>query len=191
MNDADEYYTPGWCLDAIFGEMRWEKCTSGFLEPCAGDGRIVTRVLDLSVILADCVHAYEINNPSTYCIDGSDYLAHDLKPHGIDLCITNPPFSLWIEFTQKALRECKGVIMLGRLSMLGTKKRKGFWRGNRPSHMWVLSERPSFEGPAADAAQRRAKMEGKTKSKTDNSEYAWFGWRMEPFAWKPPGIYHL
>lgn len=190
---ADDYYTPQWCIDAIVGEVNWNSLAN-FLEPCAGDGRIVSRVFEMCDVWQQ---AYDIEYPLNWeaqevNLHKQDYLAHDqIPPHLYDLCLTNPPFSKWVEFAEKALRDCKSVIMLGKLSMLGTATRRDFWLRNQLSHMWCLSERPAFEGPARKRDEEAALAEGRKLSKTDNSEYAWFGWRCERIAWRPPGIYHI
>lgn len=188
---SDDYYTPYWCIDAIFGEILWKEVDI-FLEPCAGDGRIATKVKGYTSVKESFIDASDISpmpaKRAYLHIDQIDYLKNNsYAPHQYSLCLTNPPFSKWVEFAEKALQDCKSVIMLGRLAMLGTQSRRDFWLRNPLSHMWCLSKRPSFEGPAAE----NLRFSYSSGSSTDNSEYAWFGWRCERIAWRPPGIYHL
>lgn len=187
---ADDYYTPHWCIDSIVGEVLWENVRN-FLEPCCGDGRIADSVYSANpetfIAANDIAPPLAWEAPQVTFVQW-DYLERRLPlPHGYDLCLTNPPFSKWVEFADKALQDCKSVIMLGKLSMLGTQKRRDFWLRNQLSHMWCLSKRPSFEGPAAE----NLRFGASSGSSTDNSEYAWFGWRCERIAWRPPGIYHI
>ena len=171
MNKTDKYYTPQWCIDAIFKELEWGNVET-FIEPCAGDGRIIDSIFNLNEFADVKATSYELD-------DGDDYLFFEIAIDTYSLCVTNPPFSLWIQFAERLLLECQSVIFLGRLSMLGSQARKPFWEENPLSHQWVLSKRAAFEGPAAN---------GKG---TDNSEYAWFGWRCDEIAKRKPGIYHL
>jgi len=170
--DSDKYYTPQWAIDAIMAEVRWNVVET-FLEPCAGDGRIADAVARTGQPVMITQHEID---------DGEDYLSFERQDLRYTLCVTNPPFSKWIEFAERANFECWSIIMLGRLSMLGTQKRRPFWNKHPLSHLWALSKRPSFDGPGAE--DNRA-------SGTDNSEYAWFGWSADFVAVRPPGIYHL
>lgn len=76
--------------------------------------------------------------------------------------ITNPPYSEAIDFIKKALKDVMPggqVIFLLRINFLGSLTRQNFWKMHPPSHMYVLSKRPSF-----------------MKKGTDATEYAWFVW---------------
>ena len=75
------------------------------------------------------------------------------------MIITNPPFSLWKEFTAKCIRISDASFILLRLSCLGSKKNRDFWLHHPPKILMPISPRPSFTGKG-----------------TDNSEYAFFGW---------------
>ena len=194
---VDDYYTPQWCIDAIVGEVLWRNVEI-FLEPCSGDGRIFRSVIDMrgpdrfvSAEGFDIVPFSEGRRSVDYLAGEREVTSQPFRPRESDLCLTNPPFSKWVEFAVKALQDCKSVIMLGKLSMLGTATRRDFWLRNQLSHMWCLSERPAFEGPARKREEEAALAEGRKLSKTDNSEYAWFGWRCESVAWRAPGIYHI
>lgn len=93
-----------------------------------------------------------------------------------DLIITNPPFSLALAFLQKSLGEARTVISLLRLNFLGSQKRRAFWQEDRPSHVLVLAERPSFS----------------RDGRTDATEYAWFCWDWEGrHVLLPPGVHVL
>lgn len=79
-----------------------------------------------------------------------------------DIVITNPPFSLAMEFLTKSLEVTKDdgkVILLLRIGFLASRKRFEFMKDNPPTDMLVLHQRPSFTGHGTDA-----------------QEYAWFIW---------------
>ena len=168
----DNYPTPAPAIDALLGVLSipdW----AVFHEPCRGTGAIYDRI--------QCAH-------KSYCeIDeGIDYLSYAaLWPYAItttnlsrisyNLIVTNPPFSLAMEFLQKSLTEADTVIYLLRLNFLGSQKRRPFWRANRPTHVLVLSSQPCFTGDG----------------KTDSIEYAWFCWDRGGFVGLEPGVHVL
>ena len=157
-NAYDFYPTPSEPINQILNEIDFTTVTS-FLEPCKGDGAILNLIPD-----GITKHYAEIR-------EGIDYLKYIYK---VDLIVTNPPFSIALEFLQKSLRESKTVVYLLRLNFLGSQKRKQFWTDNPPTHTFVLSKRPSFTGKGTDA-----------------TEYAWFVWDYGKLFKKPNGIYVL
>lgn len=106
----------------------------------------------------------------------ADYLKYDCK--GIyDTIITNPPFSLAIEFIKKGLDDVKKnghVIYLLRLNFLGSEKRNPFFIKYMPKAIVVHSHRMSFT----------------PDGNTDSIEYAHFIWGKEPTG-KPTELYLL
>ncbi|AGN30186.1 putative DNA methyltransferase [Vibrio phage nt-1] len=91
----------------------------------------------------------------------ANYLETDIPVKYYDMIMTNPPFSLSVDFAEKALAEVKYggyVVMLQRLNWLGSIKRKPFWDKMPLKAVLVHHRRPSFHG---------------TKG-TDSIEYAHF-----------------
>lgn len=154
----DMYPTPATAIDALLNVMKFPHWIS-FHEPCRGKGAIYDRMRVLH---------------RSYCeiTEGIDYLTHT-PTLSYDLIITNPPFSLALEFLQKSLQEATTVVYLLRLNFLGSQKRRPFWQANRPSHVLVLSSRPCFTGDG----------------KTDSIEYSWFCWDRAGFVTLPPGVH--
>lgn len=159
-NHLDDYQTPLAPIHALLNNV-FDMPHLSFHEPCRGVGNIYNSV--------ECEH-------KTHCeiTEGIDYLTY-LPAHRYDLIITNPPFSLAMEFLQKSLAEADTVIYLLRLNFLGSKKRQAFWFANRPSHVLVLSSRPSFTGDGH----------------TDSIEYAWFCWDRAHIVGLEPGVHVL
>jgi 23S rRNA A1618 N6-methylase RlmF len=80
-----------------------------------------------------------------------------------DIIITNPPFNQAVEIIEKSINDVKDgglVIMLLRLNFMGSKKRRLFWEKNKPSYIYVHSDRMSFTDDG----------------KRDSIEYAHFVW---------------
>jgi hypothetical protein len=156
----DLYETPEWAVNLILEKIDQPRILTS-LEPCMASGRIYNL---LPGIKSWC----ELSK-------GVDYLSAQFDSNQFDLIITNPPFSLALPFLVKSLEEAKTVVYLLRLEFLGSAKRKSFWDQFPPSHLYVLSNRPSF-----------TKDNG-----TDMTEYAWFVWDRGLFIRNPPGIYCL
>jgi hypothetical protein len=170
-NPDDFFRTPAACVDLI---LPFLPTAGSVLEPCAGDGAIVAALRARGV---DCVDAIEIDEDRAAKVRaiGGDVLCSDaLGPeaagiwqaaHG--LILTNPPFSLAMEFVELALasqRPHRGTsAFLLRLSWLASSKRAAFHREN-PSDVYVLSRRPSFTGDG----------------KSDSTDYAFFVWGPGP-----------
>jgi hypothetical protein len=75
-----------------------------------------------------------------------NYLNFQLK-NKVDMIISNPPFSLAMEFIQKALNDVKDggwVIYLLRLNFLESKQRKAFFEQHMPEYIFVHHQRMSF-----------------------------------------------
>lgn len=185
----DRYITPASAIDSLLDVLDLSACRS-FGEPCKGDGAIYNAV-PLPV-----KRWAEIE-------DGIDYFQTCFNT---DIIITNPPFSMALEFLQKSLREADSVFYLLRLNFLGSAKRKAFWNANRPTHTLVLSQRPCFVWVCQGDKKRKIKSCGaayhpgtttvcecgcKVKAQTDSIEYAWFGWDRAGFCKLPSGVHVL
>jgi len=165
-NAFDSYKTPNEAIEPLWKRLFIDLSAEAF-EPCLGDGNIARSI--------PC-------NNVMYCelSEGVDYLSGKTLP-AVDLVVTNPPFSLAQEFLSVSFTHCRGVVAyLLRLNYLGSQKRKDWWQGKTPTHLYVLSERPSFN------------WDGRG---TDATEYAWFVWDFNNSSLvrckDTPGIYIL
>lgn len=142
LNDVDFYPTPSWCYENL--DIDWTIFKDAH-EPCRGDGRIQKFLIDKGI-------------PTTYSEirEGKDFFDWN---DSTDLILSNPPFSLAKEFIEHSVSNSETVMMLLRLNFLGSKARHNWWNINKPTSLYILSQRPSFTG------------EG-----TDSTEYAWFVW---------------
>ncbi len=143
--EQDHYETPTWLTEAIIPILRLYN-PSRILEPAAGGGAIV-RVLQRSFPDA----AIDSGDIAT----GQDFLVHDYSPT-YDLIITNPPYSLALEFIQRGLElrrtDDAAVCMLLRLNFLGSQSRAVWLRRHTPS-VHVSPRCPSFTGDGTDATE--------------------------------------
>lgn len=179
----DQYYTPATSVNSLLSVLSIPADTT-FLEPCRGAGAIY------DAVPARFKHWAEL-------AENVDYLTTSFRR--MNLIITNPPFSLAVEFLQKSLAEAGSVFYLLRLNFLGSKKRKEFWRANKPSHVMVLSERPCFAWVCkpCEALFRPEVYHicphcgGPVKPQTDSIEYAWFGWDRYGICRLEPGVHVL
>lgn len=143
----DLYPTPLWALRRFLEAA--PACVHNArtaLEPCAGDGRLTTLLPDKEWTEMDIA------------IDGTDFLqwSKDNADRQFDIVLTNPPYSLAMDFVAASLRHSPNVFMLLRLGFLGSHSRCEFMRTFTPD-LYVLPNRPSF-----------------VRGKTDRYDYAWF-----------------
>lgn len=168
--ENDFYPTPAVVIETLLDNYHiGDRGGTKILEPCAGNGNIIKALQERGYTSIKAVElrkeeAENLNNMLGYGNFAiADFLTLNPKHIGdIDVVITNPPFSLAMEFLQKSLEIVKDdgkVIFLLRLGFLASRKRFGFMRENPPTEMYVLNQRPSFTGKGTDA-----------------QEYAWFVW---------------
>ena len=166
-HDRDFYPTPAWCVHALLKRVRFPG--GRWLEPCVGDGAIVRAVNavrdDVQWVTCDvrpeCETALDIPGVRRHWI--GDFLDPAAVPlDEFDVIPTNPPFALARAFADRALALSKVVAFLLRLNWLrGTDKHNAWIRAHMPS-VYVLPQRPSFDGRGTDA-----------------TEYSWMVWGLD------------
>lgn len=165
----DFYPTPPEVIDALLDNYEIGGANTKILEPCAGDGQIIKSLKKNGYEKIKAVEIREEESEKLNELVGygnfaiTDYLKVNKKfLKEPDVIITNPPFSLAMEFIVKSLEDVTKdgkVIMLLRLGFLASKTRYKFMKENPPTDIYVLHKRPSFTGAG-----------------TDSQEYAWFVW---------------
>ena len=134
LNPTDFYPTPPWCYENL--DINWSLFESAH-EPGRGDGRIQMFLEEKG-----------ISTTYSEILEGKDFFDWT---DGTDLILTNPPFSLLIEFANHSIKHSNTCIFLLRLNFLGSIKRHNWWKDNTPTALHVLSKRPSFTGTGTDA----------------------------------------
>ena len=86
------------------------------LEPCSGGGAISGELKKLGYTVIE----------NDLFVGGVDYLENKFIQKQV---ITNPPFSQWNDFVEKAKREADKIMLIGRLNYFGTNSRfkSGIW----------------------------------------------------------------
>lgn len=195
---SDDYPTPGPVVDAFLDRIEWSRVRS-FLEPCAGNGAIVSRAAERITSPRRVVRAVEIRHggPNWEWIHGDYLLLPELGANlddprtktaafgaPFDLAVTNPPFNLAGQFLERMLREAMTVCLLLRASWPAG-PRSGSLRLAPPTHVYYLEYRPAFvatcQRKTCDASAPLGTREcpecgGKMRDSTDMHEYAWFCW---------------
>lgn len=208
-SDADFYATPAWPVDRLFDRLALPLAKGGepchWIEPAAGEGAIIkathnylrnrakkprwTAIELRKETYADLVPLVgQSTEEGLYT--GYDFLNGDFADLRGDVCITNPPFSIAMEFIQATLPLATWVIHLLRLNFLGTEDRNEFFKSNMPD-VYVIPDRVSFAlsiscgnkncdwgtilSLSAEPIRKCPDCGAKTKiSSTDSIEYAWF-----------------
>ncbi len=118
------------------------------LDPCAGgDSKhpMSYPKAFYKIIYKNKIHTIDIREDSL-AEEKADYLKTKLT-YQPDMIISNPPFSLAIEFIEKSLCDVRDegwVIYLLRLNFLESKKRKEFFDKYMPAYIYVHHVRMSF-----------------------------------------------
>jgi hypothetical protein len=162
----DFYETPEIATEKL---LDVEEFLGSIWEPACGAGGIarVLRCKGYNVVATDLYpHGFGRSLPLDFLsIKFQD--AHRIR---FDNIITNPPYSLALEFAEQAtslarLRRGK-VAMLLRLAWLEGKKRKDFFKMSRLARVWVFSSRlPRMHRPG-----------WKGKKSSSMIAFAWFVW---------------
>lgn len=146
--EADYYATPEAAFRPLLPYLHrtCERDDLEVWEPACGDGRLL-----------EWMNEYGIESDGSDLSKSYDFLK-DGKARGV--IVTNPPFSLALEFCDHAIAHSPNVFMLLRLNFLASEKRHEWWKLHKPSALFVLSKRPSFT----------------EDGQTDATDYAWFYW---------------
>jgi hypothetical protein len=140
-----------------------------FLEPACGEGHISKLLLTIN---DDWRNFSSDLIPRGYGETNIDFLTYTFTPQRYETVITNPPFNLFTEFVEKALKIAnKKVIMFGKLQALEGQKRATFLQKTPLKTVYVFKKRqqPMRDGKANDE-------NGKKLSST--MAFAWFVWEI-------------
>ena len=139
------------------------------LEPACGEGHIAKLIK--STIHGNDIIACDLIDRG-YGVGGIDFLKQHFEEK-FETVITNPPFNLFQEFVEKALKVAnKKVIMFGKLQALEGQKRATFLQSTPLRTVYVFKKRqqPMRNGKAND------EVTGKKMSST--MAFAWFVWEI-------------
>lgn len=158
---SNEWYTETpKCVDLLLDAEPLEGLT---WDPACGGGNIPSRIVSRgglacgSDIIDRCGGMWGVLD----FLD--DYIEIQNRPKNI---VTNPPFSLAVDFVQRGLDLVGGkVIVLQRLAWLEGKKRREFFLDTHLTHVWVHSSRQSMPPGGSNIEPKGGAV-----------AYAWFVW---------------
>lgn len=168
----DQYPTQPWCVERLLEVLPVETESKAWLEPCAGSGTIIQEVNRLLLVndlpqpewtaieLDDKYQAElsAIRKPVDVIIDDFLRATEETTEKVFDVTISNPPYSLAMEFVERCLRISHLTAMLLRVGFLESETRADWIREHTPD-VYILPNRPSF-----------------AHGRTDNCAYAWMVW---------------
>lgn len=173
-NTFDTYLTPPWIVRRLL-EVYTPPGLHWF-DPCAGEGAIIRTVQQgvpnvrwtANEIRSTCHPKLLSVLPEAQVVTG-DFLQFESKHFyplllpelRFDVILTNPPFLYAQEFIELSCQWAKTVAMLLRLNFLGSLKRNAWLKEHTPD-IYVIPDRPSFDGDSADSVV-----------------YAWFVWDVD------------
>ena len=154
---SDFYVTPPEVVSSFLNNHQLQE--GYILEPCAGNGSFVkairqagydNRITSIEILEQRYDDLLQYGNSEVII---TDYLEWE-PDRKYKTIITNPPYSLALEFLNKCFeiaKEDTEIIMLLRLAFLESKRRYNFWQKHPVNKLYVLSSRPSFTGKGTDA----------------------------------------
>lgn len=143
----DFYRTPEWAVVRFLSA--WAptiEAPRAILEPAAGDGALLGPLR--RTWPEATIDAFDIQPGSDVVRERAFWF--DDEPHGYDLVITNPPYSLAASFVTYGLRKLNRggwLVLHGRDGWLNAKERA--WVPV-PVAKYTLRERPSYRGESTD-----------------------------------------
>lgn len=207
----DDFPTPPWATRAlvriVLGELGEAVGAARVWEPAAGRGIMAAVLRDEGTdVFATDVHRYADGAPlddvGSFVGSGLDVVA---DPGGVDFVITNPPFSLALEFAERGLEVARrGVALLCRSNWSeGVTRYERLFRDRPPAMVAQFVERvPMTAGGfwKDDQGERQvAYRGGYDPDASTATAYSWFVWARgaggrwaDKFApprafWIPPG----
>lgn len=151
-NTKNEVYrTPMSAVTPLL-DYKPEWFTGSGYDPSAGDGRMLQEIIargNNSQHYANDIREEELvsmqKNIPEASLSIGDYLAYDVVPE-CDFFITNPPFSLSVNFVDKAKTHINGPIcILQSVSWQGTAKRSQWMKTSGLAYVLNLAKRPRWE----------------------------------------------
>ena len=102
--ERDFYSTPIAAVEPLIPHLPY---SFDYVEPCAGDGRLIQHIDTLTDGHAECLFASDIE-PRGHLITKADALELNVMGLGIEYCITNPPWDRKIlhPFISHWLQQC-------------------------------------------------------------------------------------
>ena len=150
--------------DSTKALLKVEDISYPALEPACGEGHI-SKLLDGEVVNVDIVQR-------GYADYTQDFLKNNFEDGSFNTVITNPPFNLFTEFVQEALRVSSNkVIMFGKLQALEGNKRATYLQTTPLKYVYVFKSRqqPLRNGIAIDPLTNK-------KWSSSTMAFAWFVW---------------
>lgn len=156
--EGDFYPTPTWVTKALLTKTTLHGLT---LEPACGDGAMSKVLVDhgLDVISTDLVYrGYGEQEPL-------DFLTFDPQGLRVRNVVTNPPYSLALDFVEKAftIADAK-VCMFLKLAFLEGQERWRRLEGHYPDNVYAFTKRPQLT------------REGKPMKNGGMIAFAWYVW---------------
>lgn len=161
--ENDYYATPS---EATIALLNMEEIIYPALEPSCGEGHISKLLREVDTVSSDLVYR-------GYGQGDVDFLEKD-KYIGVQYptVITNPPFKLFQEFTEKALKiATHKVIMFGKIQALEGVKRATFLENSPLKTVYVFKKR-------VNPLRNGEDMDENGKKWASTMCFAWFVWEI-------------
>ena len=165
--EDDFYATPTESTRKILNK---EKLFGAVLEPACGNGAISNEIVDTYPNIE--LYSSDLVDRGYGMPRNSDFIKAEMTLGSVDIVITNPPFNLFQEFAEKALKVARHkVILFGKLQALEGQKRATFMENSplRTVYVFKARQNPLRNGSPVDE---------KGKPWASTMAFAWFVWEI-------------
>lgn len=183
----ETYRTPRYSFTPLL-DYRPEWFVGRGCDPSAGDGRMLQEVVArgnrgphwANDIRQEEAALMRAALPASTNISVSDYLTV-INPPTADFLLTNPPFSLAMDFVHTARTHVRGPIcILQSVAWQGTLKRSRQLKEAGLAYVLNLSRRPKWEVDVGNAHSNTGTSLGSSSCRTMMACRKWIGWWSDP-----------
>lgn len=130
---ADYYPTPKFLVRKLV-ETGALKNFDKILEPACGKAKNIQT----------CLEMYGFNVTGRDFVFGNDFLKDDYSNNKFDALVTNPPFSLFDKFVEKAKKDFKHIFFIGKTNFFGAHQRNinGVWKHLK--NVWIFDRMVNY-----------------------------------------------
>jgi len=178
--EGDRYYTPKWLVDLCLRYVLPVVCPQNpvdILEPTAGTGRFVNGIRDkypeALITAIDLMPPNDNPWPEANEFYFGDYLDFEFGAGTFDLAIGNLPFIPMIDMLLNSFIHAKQSIFLLRTGFLSSSERREFFDDYRPTNVFIIPNRPSFDVPPEVLADPEYDWK---EGQTDYADYCFACW---------------
>lgn len=179
--DLEHYVTPEWAAHAIVKKEFDNAFINMVVDPCCGAG-VLTHVSRKHGFFTRPFDIFKWGNSRIVGFKKQDFLKRTQRFEPGTLVFMNPPFSLAVEFVEKAIElGADKIVCFQRFAWYESSGRKEFWDKHIPEKVYVCGDRAEcwrYDLPINERGKRYDPESGKELGSSPTA-HAWFVWNMK------------